>query len=162
MFFNQSPSLCKNLNILTNYLICSVLFKLFSKNQIQCSTLPHRFSANGLKFGWRTMHRVQLILKNVLLAWVAVSFVSGVGLMLDSNDALKRFTVVVSPRKIMKIIILGFISKSMFSRSPSIAVSIIPDICHESQEYTRVNFFLAGVNFYRFNAKNWHFQQILL
>ena len=23
------------------------------------------------------------------------------------------------------------------------------------------NFFLAGVNFYRFNAKNWHFRQIL-
>ena len=22
-------------------------------------------------------------------------------------------------------------------------------------------FFLAGVNFYRFNAKNWHFRQIL-
>ena len=33
----------------------------------------------------------------------------------------------------------------------------IPHICHESHEYTRVNFFLAGVNFYRCNAKNWQF-----
>ena len=31
----------------------------------------------------------------------------------------------------------------------------IPDICHESHENSRVNFFWAGVNFYRFNAKNW-------
>ena len=37
----------------------------------------------------------------------------------------------------------------------------IPHICHERHEYTRVNFFLTGVNFYRFNAKNWHFRQIL-
>ena len=36
----------------------------------------------------------------------------------------------------------------------------IPDICHERHEYS-CKFFLAGVNFYRFNAKNWHFQQIL-
>ena len=34
---------------------------------------------------------------------------------------------------------------------------VIPDICHESHENSRVNFFLAGVNFYRFNAKNWQF-----
>ena len=34
---------------------------------------------------------------------------------------------------------------------------VIPDICHESREYSRVNFFLAGVKFYRFNAKNWQF-----
>ena len=32
--------------------------------------------------------------------------------------------------------------------------AIIPHICHERHEYTRVNF-------YRFNAKNWHFRQIL-
>ena len=32
----------------------------------------------------------------------------------------------------------------------------IPDICHESHENSRVNFF-AGENFYRFNAKNWQF-----
>ena len=32
----------------------------------------------------------------------------------------------------------------------------IPHICHGSHGYTRVNFF-AGVNFYRFNAKNWQF-----
>ena len=38
---------------------------------------------------------------------------------------------------------------------------VIPHICHGSHGYTRVNFFLAGVNFYRFNAKNWHFRQIL-
>ena len=37
----------------------------------------------------------------------------------------------------------------------------IPKICHGSHGYTRVNFFLAGLNFYRFNAKNWHFWQIL-
>ena len=29
----------------------------------------------------------------------------------------------------------------------------IPDICHGRHGHTRVNFFLAGVNFYRFNAK---------
>ena len=33
----------------------------------------------------------------------------------------------------------------------------IPDICHERHEYIRVNFFLVGVNFNRFNAKNWQF-----
>ena len=33
----------------------------------------------------------------------------------------------------------------------------IPHICHKPHEYIRVNFFLAGVNFYRFNAKNWQF-----
>ena len=33
----------------------------------------------------------------------------------------------------------------------------IPYICHGSHGYTRVNFFLAGVKFYRFNAKNWQF-----
>ena len=33
----------------------------------------------------------------------------------------------------------------------------IPDICHEPTSEARVIFFLAGVNFYRFNAKNWQF-----
>ena len=33
----------------------------------------------------------------------------------------------------------------------------ISHICHGRHEYTRVNFYLAGVNFYRFNAKNWQF-----
>ena len=33
----------------------------------------------------------------------------------------------------------------------------IPDICHRRHGHTRVNFFLAGVNFYRFNAKSWQF-----
>ena len=33
-------------------------------------------------------------------------------------------------------------------------------ICRGSHGNTRVNF-LAGVNFYRFNAKNWHFRQVL-
>ena len=37
----------------------------------------------------------------------------------------------------------------------------IPDICHEHHERRSCKFFLAGVNFYRFNAKNWHFRQIL-
>ena len=37
----------------------------------------------------------------------------------------------------------------------------IPDICHEHHERRLCKFFLAGVNFYRFNAKNWHFRQIL-
>ena len=32
----------------------------------------------------------------------------------------------------------------------------IPLICHRSHWNTRVNF-LAGLNFYRFNAKNWQF-----
>ena len=39
--------------------------------------------------------------------------------------------------------------------------SAIPHICHGRADGVRVNFFLAGVNFYRFNAKNWHFRQIL-
>ena len=39
--------------------------------------------------------------------------------------------------------------------------NIIPDICHGRHGHTRVNFFLAGVNLYIFNAKNWHFRQIL-
>ena len=34
---------------------------------------------------------------------------------------------------------------------------LIPHICHGSHGYTRVKIFLAGVNFYRFNAKNWLF-----
>ena len=38
---------------------------------------------------------------------------------------------------------------------------IIPDICHERHERRSCKFFLASVNFYRFNAKNWHFRQIL-
>ena len=38
--------------------------------------------------------------------------------------------------------------------------SIIPDICHERHKYIRVIFF-GRCNFYRFNAKNWHFRQIL-
>ena len=38
----------------------------------------------------------------------------------------------------------------------NIVQEIIPDICHERHEYIRVNFF-DGVNFYRFNAKNWQF-----
>ena len=33
----------------------------------------------------------------------------------------------------------------------------IPHICHGRTDDVRVNFFLAGVNFYRFNAKNWQF-----
>ena len=37
----------------------------------------------------------------------------------------------------------------------------IPHICHEHHERRSCKFFLAGVNFYRFNAKNWHFRQIL-
>ena len=37
----------------------------------------------------------------------------------------------------------------------------IPHICHGRHGRRPCKFFLAGVNFYRFNAKNWHFQQIL-
>ena len=40
-------------------------------------------------------------------------------------------------------------------------VVVIPDICYGSHGYTRVKKFLAGVNFYRFNAKNWHLRQML-
>ena len=36
---------------------------------------------------------------------------------------------------------------------PDGAGGLIPHICHGSHGYIRVNFFLAGVNFYRFNAK---------
>ena len=39
--------------------------------------------------------------------------------------------------------------------------NVIPDIYHGRADGVRVNFFLASVNFYRFNAKNWHFRQIL-
>ena len=38
-----------------------------------------------------------------------------------------------------------------------VEIESIPHICHECHEYIRLNFFLAGVNFYRFNAKNWRF-----
>ena len=38
---------------------------------------------------------------------------------------------------------------------------IIPDICHGRHGRRLCKFFLAGVSFYRFNAKNWHFWQIL-
>ena len=37
----------------------------------------------------------------------------------------------------------------------------IPHICHGRLGRRPCKFFLAGVNFYRFNAKNWHFRQIL-
>ena len=37
----------------------------------------------------------------------------------------------------------------------------IPDICQGRHGRRPCKFFLAGVNFYRFNAKNWHFWQIL-
>ena len=40
-------------------------------------------------------------------------------------------------------------------------VQNIPDICHGRHGRRPCKFFLAGVNFYRFNAKNWHFRQIL-
>ena len=33
----------------------------------------------------------------------------------------------------------------------------IPDICHGRHGRRPCKFFLAGVNFYRFNAKNWQF-----
>ena len=38
-----------------------------------------------------------------------------------------------------------------------IMVMSIPDICHGRHGRRPCKFFLAGVNFYRFNAKNWHF-----
>jgi len=37
----------------------------------------------------------------------------------------------------------------------------IPHICHGRHGRHPCKFFLAGVNFYRFNAKNLHFRQIL-
>ena len=37
----------------------------------------------------------------------------------------------------------------------------IPHICHGRHGQRPCKFFLACVNFYRFNAKNWHFWQIL-
>ena len=33
----------------------------------------------------------------------------------------------------------------------------IPHICHGRHRRRPCKFFLAGVNFYRFNAKNWQF-----
>ena len=41
----------------------------------------------------------------------------------------------------------------------SIADMFIPDICHEHHERRSCKFFLAVVNFYRFDAKNWHFDR---
>ena len=35
--------------------------------------------------------------------------------------------------------------------------TFIPDICHGRHGRRPCKFFLAGVNFYRFNAKNWQF-----
>ena len=43
---------------------------------------------------------------------------------------------------------------------PKKVLTDIPHICHERHKYS-CKFFWAGVNFYRFNAKNWHFRQIL-
>ena len=40
-------------------------------------------------------------------------------------------------------------------------LELIPDICHGRHGRRPCKFFLAGVNFYRFIAKNWHFRQIL-
>ena len=37
----------------------------------------------------------------------------------------------------------------------------IPHICHGRHGRRPCKFFLTGINFYRFNAKNWHFRQIL-
>ena len=38
--------------------------------------------------------------------------------------------------------------------------AFIPDNCRRRGRRRQCKFFLAGVNFYRFNAKNWHFRQI--
>ena len=38
-----------------------------------------------------------------------------------------------------------------------VIVKRIPHICHGRHRRRPCNFFLAGVNFYRFNAKNWQF-----
>ena len=43
----------------------------------------------------------------------------------------------------------------------NIQLKHIPHICHGRHGRRPCNFFLAGVNFYRFNAKNWYFRQIL-
>ena len=40
---------------------------------------------------------------------------------------------------------------------PSALIVSIPDICHEHHERRSCKIFFAGVNFYRFNAKNWVF-----
>ena len=40
---------------------------------------------------------------------------------------------------------------------PGQYLDIIPHICHGRHGRRPCNFFLAGVNFYRFNAKNWQF-----
>ena len=39
----------------------------------------------------------------------------------------------------------------------SLVFQYIPDICHGRHGRRPCKFFLAGVNFYRFNAKNWQF-----
>ena len=39
--------------------------------------------------------------------------------------------------------------------------TVIPHICHGRHGRRPCKFFLAGVNFYRFKAKNWHFRKIL-
>ena len=38
----------------------------------------------------------------------------------------------------------------------------IPDICHRHHRHVCVKKKLPGVNFYRFNAKNWHFRHYLI
>ena len=38
-----------------------------------------------------------------------------------------------------------------------VSTLFIPHICHGRHERRPCKFFLAGVNFYRFNAKNWQF-----
>ena len=42
-------------------------------------------------------------------------------------------------------------------RIRNVSVTSIPDICHGRHGRRPCKFFLTGVNFYRFNAKNWQF-----
>ena len=69
---------------------------------------------------------------------------------LQCSNALCRFLF----RKMSLAIFNLHVSFSLGSFVSDKNIWSIPDICHEPHEHIRVNF-------YRFNAKNWHFWQIL-
>ena len=80
--------------------------------------------------------RIELILLKTMMAQNAHLFHEAPHLVVGSNLGILEYF-------------------SQTSRKPQ----CIPDICHKHHERRSCTFFLAGVNFYRFNAKNWHFDR---
>ena len=81
-----------------------------------------------------------------------------------SSPALDSVTVLlfVFLYLIWQIVVMYYCETSRLIQNIHPApASLIPDICHGRHGRRPCKFFLDGVNFYRFNAKNWHFRQIL-